>query len=335
MLFYLFREPSRRPDLYRAVLTFVGATVLTTAVWMVPWLVHLLEVGFRREEPGLWTFPLRVYLKALTDWGLVGQYTYPSYVGMGLLFAGVGGVVLSLTTASRFTPYGILVLVLVGFSVGEQANPLVRVWPFAGLDVARFQLYAVPFAALLGAAFVQRVGGGLRDWVGRTTGRGWARGAAGAALPLLVLGSLVWDGALASQRLFQPYRVAPGFQEALDWFGQEGSKGKVLGVGFWNWDDFLLPYSVRRPVVDGWHDEGAANWREVRALRMMMWTGKIDVPQAHRLLGQLGGRFIVVQDYVPGESPTKFRRALREHPELFRVAADWGDVTIFERLSSS
>jgi len=126
--------------------------------------------------------------------------------------------------------------------------------------------------------------------------------------------------------------VTPAAQQALDWFGQEGHQGKVLGVGFWHWDDFLLPYYLHQAVVDGWHDEGAKNWRNVRPLRMMMWTGEVDVPRAYQLLGDLGGRYIAVQGYFAGESPEKFRTALRGYPDLFSEVADWGETTIFERI---
>lgn len=103
-------------------------------------------------------------------------------------------------------------------------------------------------------------------------------------------------------------------------------------MGFWHWDDFLLPYYLRQAVVDGWHDEGARNWRNVRPLRIMMWTGEVDIPWAYQLLGELDGRYIVVQDYFDGESPEKFRAALQNHPHLFSEVADWGEVTVFERI---
>ncbi|MEE8442330.1 MAG: hypothetical protein V3S37_01160 [Dehalococcoidia bacterium] len=59
----------------------------------------------------------------------------------------------------------------------------------------------------------------------------------------------------------------------------------------------------------------------------------MDVPRAHELLGELGGRYIAIQDYFDGESPVAFREALQDRPDLFSEVADWGEVTVFERIT--
>jgi len=332
VLFYYLRHPMPRRHLYRVTLLFAGATTITTLWWLVPWAVNLVEAGFEREIPGLWSFPLAKYLQAITQRDLIGFYAYPNYLGIGLIAMAVGGTVQAMVLPSRSTPYAILLLLLVAFSLGEQINPLLRVRPLDGLDVARFQLYMVPVIAVVGLPFLASVGTTVVGLLRLRKSPRWLPTAIGGVLAALILGQAVWDGAVASQRLFQPYRVTPAAQQALDWFGQEGRQGKVLGVGFWHWDDFLLPYYLRQAVVDGWHDEGARNWRTVRPLRMMMWTGEVDVPRAYQLLGELGGRYIAVQDYFAGESPEKFRTALRGHADLFSEVADWGETTIFERI---
>ncbi len=318
--------------LYRVTAGFGLATVATVAWWVVPWAINLIQAGFQRETPGLWSFPLTQYFGAITQRDLIGLYAYPNYLGLGLIAMAIGGVVQSFLVPSRVTPYAILLVVLVAFSLGEQVNPLLRVRPFDGVDVARFQLYMAPVIAVVGVPFLASAGTALVALSRLRQPPAWLPGAVSGLLVALVLGQALWDGAVASQRLFRPYQVTPATQQALDWFGEEKYQGKVLGVGFWHWDDFLLPYYLRREVVDGWHDEGARNWRTVRALRMMMWSGKVDIPQAYQLLEELGGRYLAVQDYFAGESPDKFRIALEEHPELFFKAADWGEVTVYERV---
>lgn len=331
--YYYLSYPDYRKRLYKTAMFFVGATSATSVWWIVPWAVNIVDVGFQREFPGLWSFPLADYLNAITQRDLIGYYAYPTYLGAGLIVMAVGGIVQALVSPSRFTPYAILLLVLVAFSLGEQVNPLIRVRPLDGLDVARFHIYLVPLIAVVGLPFLASVSGLLAQTLRMLNPPGWLATATSGLLVALILVQAVWDAAVASQRLFEPYQVTPSFQLALDWFAQEGNQGKILGVGFWNWDDFLLPFYLGQPVVDGWHDEGAKNWRTIRPLRKMMWTRDIDVPRAHQLLGELDGRYIALQDYFVGESPTAFRAALRERPDLFSEVADWGDVTIFERIS--
>ena len=48
-------------------------------------------------------------------------------------------------------------VVMVWFSMGAEVNPLIRVYPFSGLDTARFQLYMAPLMALVAAALAERL----------------------------------------------------------------------------------------------------------------------------------------------------------------------------------
>ncbi len=328
---YLEQRISRQ-HLYRVTALFGVATVVIITWWVVPWARNLLEAGFQRETPGIWSFSLAQYLGAITQRGLIGLYAYPNYLGFGLIAMAIGGTVQSFLVPSRLTPYATLLVVLVALSLGEQVNPLVRVRPLDGLDVARFPVYMTPVIAVVGVPFLSSVGTAI---VGLTRLRhppAWLPRAAIGVIVALVIGLAAWDGAESSQKLFRPYQVTPATQQALGWFGQAEHQGKELGVGFWHWDDFLLPYYLRHAVVDGWHDEGARNWRTVRALRIMMWSGNVDVPRAYKLLEELGGQYLAVQDYFTGESPDKFRVALAEHPELFSKVADWGEVSVYERV---
>ena len=323
-LFYLIRYPAARGHLYRVGLWFVSATAVVSVWWIIPWLVNVLDAGFRREVPGLWTFPLRQYVDAITDTNLIAQYAFPSYLGIAFIVLAVGGTVHALVLPSRTTPYAILLLILVAFSLGEQVNPLLRLRPFDALDVARFHLFLVPFMALVGLPFLESVGKGMGDLLRLRRIPRWLPATVSGTLALVVLGQMSVDAVAASRALFQTYRVSTLMEETLDWFEGEGGDGKVLGVGLWHWDDFLLPYYLQRGVVDGWHDEGAKNWRTVRPLRLMMWRAvEIDVDKAYELLGDLEGQYIAVDTCYPGEAPSQFRAALRERPELFQEVAEF------------
>lgn len=330
-LFYHFTERQHRAALVRVTGTVAVVAFVSTVWWVVPWLNNLVQAGFERETPGLWSFSLTRYVQALTERDLIGVHTYPSYIGIGLATMLIGGLLRAFLSPSRITPYAVLLVVLVAFSLGEQINPLIRVEPLTGLDVARFQFYMAPFIVLVGLPFIASLASSAAQFL---RARGVAPRAASTLAGLIVVllaGQALWDASAASQELFRPYRVTEGTRSLMAWLDQEGREGKVLGVGFWHWDDFLLPYTIQRPVVDGWHDEGARNWETVRQLRLMMWTGAIDIPRAYELLSELGGRYIAVQQYAPGESPQRFRSKLREHPQLFTEVADWGEVTLFER----
>ena len=302
-LFYFVRYPAARRHLVGVSLRFTGAAMLLSIWWIVPWLINLLDAGFQREIPGLWSFPLVQYLDAVSNTGLIAEYAFPSYLGLSLITLGIGGAVHALVAPSRYTPYAILLLILLALSLGEQVNPLLRVRPFDGLDVARFHLFMVPVIVIVGLPFLASVGEGIGG--------------------LVVLGQMTRDATVASDKLFQPYRVSESMSEAIAWFAQEGHEGKVLGVGFWHWDDFLLPYLAGRSVVDGWHDEGTESWRTMRPLRRMMWTREVDAPEAHRLMGELDGRYIAIDNCYPGEGPAQFRQALAGQPELFQRVAEF------------
>ncbi|MBI4198335.1 MAG: hypothetical protein HY533_04420 [Chloroflexi bacterium] len=334
-LFCYSALPGQRRTLLKVSILFLAAALATTLWWALPWLSNLLRADFQREIPGLWSFPGFLYLRALTNRDLIGWYAYPNYVGIGLTALAIGGILHAFVARTPARPYAVLLLLLLAFSLGEQVNLLIRVGPLRGLDVARFQLYMAPVTVVVGLPFLSSLGTAFAQLAGRSKASRWLPTLGSSLAVTLLLLQTGWDTAKASDRLFKPYRLTSEAQAMVRWLGEEGREGKVLGVGFWHWDDFFLPYYLHQPVVDGWHDEGAKDWRPVRALRVMMWFREIDVPRAHALLGELDGRYIAVQDYYFGESPKEFRLALQQHPQLFSQVADWGTVTLFERIPES
>ena len=142
---------------------FVAITALLVAPWGIPFMVHALDVGFRREVPGLWAPDVATYSTNIVDSSLIGAHIYPSYLGITLMLLAIGGTVYALLERQRLAGLAIMLLVLVWFSMGADANPLIRVYPFSGLDTARFHLYMVPLMALLGGALVERMASFGRD----------------------------------------------------------------------------------------------------------------------------------------------------------------------------
>ena len=157
---FLFHAISRVYPRWRVVTisgVFVAVTALVVLPWGIPFMMHILGVGFQREVPGLWQPDLTTYRANIIDPAHIGDYIYPSYLGITLMVLAIGGTVYALLERQRLAGLAIALLVLVWFSMGANANPLIRVYPFSGLDVARFHLYMVPFMALLGGALVERM----------------------------------------------------------------------------------------------------------------------------------------------------------------------------------
>ncbi len=140
------------------------------------------------------------------------------------------------------------------------------------------------------------------------------------------------DAIRSSSQVLRPYQVSPQVQQALDWLEPQPSSGSVLGIGWWNWDAYLIPQSSGRAVVDGWYDEGTVDWRPIREIRHMMWFATPHIPRLHEILTQRDGRYVVVAHDAPLEFPDKFLAALKQHPQLFRQVASWDNVTAFERV---
>ena len=332
-----------RRSVVKLSVLFGGVTFLVVLPWGIPFVAHVLDVGFRRETPGLWLPSITSYANNITDTGLIGAFAYPSYLGLTLLVLAIGGTIYALIEWRRLAGLAIGLLVLVWFSMGADLNPLIRVYPFSGLDTARFHLYMVPFMALLGAAFTQSLYNHLRDvWptLAQRLSAVLARRLWYAVLPVglaAVLAFPVVDAWEARSRM-GTYNVDPSVKEAIQWlseapYDKEGSEGRVYAVGLWNWHTFLVPFLADRPLVDGWHDEGARSVKEIRRLRIMGWTGNVDIPEAHRILSRLGGEYVLVDrtSAFQLDSSKKFWDGF-EADEGFAKEDEWGDVAVFRVL---
>ncbi len=314
---------------------FAGVAALVIAPWGIPFLVHLFDVGFRRDVPGIWLTDIGTFSSHIVNSGLIGTYVYPVYLGMVLTALAIAGSVHALMERGRLGGVVLMLLVVTWFGMGADLNPLIRVYPFSGLDTSRFQLYMVPFMALLAAAFVERVVQFISEWWPGLAPPFWRVVVVGVIALVLVLPvKEAWQ----ARRSMQPYRVAAPVQQALDWLTtrsllEDGGMGRVYSIGFWNWDTFLLPYVANRSLAHGWRDEAASNLRIVKELRQMARTGEVDGQDVHRLLRKMDVRYVLVYvAFSPGEAAEVFMDELEDHPQLFLKREQWGDLAAFQVL---
>ena len=340
MAFRLFRERDSRREMFVSCLIAAVATLILILPWAIPFLITTADTGFRREIPGNWLVPLGTYTTNILDPGLVGEFVYPSYLGIVLTAFALLGAFLSFVEGNRLASVTSILAVLLWFSLGANANPLINHYPLSGLDVARFHIFMTPFMALLAASAVERSIAALAQASRRLQSpSSW--GVALAVAISVVLAYPVYT-ALQARNLAEPYRVETQVRQALDWIEDnspnDGSTpSSVYAVGFWNWQAFLVPALTGQRIVDGWHDEGADNVRSIRQLRNMAWPpgGPVDAEKVHEILSDLDGRFVLLyRAYWQGERVDEHWEKLEERPDLFQHRQTWGDIGIFEVLAA-
>lgn len=323
-VYHLLRRIYQRWNFLQVCGVFISVSLLTTAPWGVPFLAHALEVGFRRDIPGVWIFPLATYAWRAISPYYIGRYIYPSYLGSSIVFFALFGVAFALMEGRRLAGVALVLLALTWFSLGVAGNPLYRFYPFSGLDVARFSLFMAPFLALLASAVV--------DALVKSVGVRWlSLKVVLVGLALLALLALPVRDAWALHGRMRPYQVAPEVREAMVWLATHtGEEDRVFGAGMWFWDTFLIPYLAHRPIVHGWHDEGASTWREVRSLRYATWFGQGSAEDVYATLHGLGAKYIVVgEGLFSPEMVALFRGMLESRPDMFLPLAQWGKVRIY------
>ena len=133
-----------RRDLVVYSLIYGIATILIIAPWAIPFLLEATEVGFRREIAGNWMPAISNYRANVLDPSLVGVHVYPSYLGIVITALALVGILIVLIERHRLAGPTLILLVMVWFSMGANANPLINHYPFSSLDIARFHLYMVP-----------------------------------------------------------------------------------------------------------------------------------------------------------------------------------------------
>ena len=340
-VYHLMRKLRGRRELILHSVLAASTSMILILPWAVPFLVVATGAGFRREIPGNWSAPIEAYGSNFLDPALIGVFTFPSYLGIVLTVLAMVGGFIALIEGRRMAGVALLLLLLVWFSMGANANPLINLYPFSSLDIGRFQLYMTPFMAIFAAMAAHRLL--ALSFLGTRRRLPFAtKNTAMLALFILVLAHPTYD-AWQARSLANPYRVEPSVQQSLDWlasapFDQEGSLPEVFGVGLWNWHAFLVPTISGRPLTDGWHDEGAPNVQLIRQLRNMAWIGgdPVDADLAHDILSTLGSDYVLLhRAYWRGERAAEYWDQLGARPDLFEFQERWGDVGVFRVLPSN
>ncbi|MCS7207635.1 MAG: hypothetical protein NZ951_06880 [Dehalococcoidia bacterium] len=329
-VYHLVRGTIPRLTFLKVCAVFLAVALVVVAPWGVPFLAHALEVGFRREMPGIWTFPLATYARHALLPAYIGRFIYPAYIGASVVFFALVGVVYALLEGRRLPALALLTLTLTAFSLGVEGNPLYRLYPFSGLDAARFSVFMAPFVALLCCVAVDAVAHSLEGWRvlrARPVIRRMVLGLVVAALVALPLrDAWIVRGKMA------PYQVDPQVHEALTWLAHHTHpQDRVFSAGMWFWDTFLIPYLAQRPLVHGWHDEGAPTWRAVGVLRGAAWFGLGTMDGVASTLRTLGARYVVVAEslFTPEATPL-LRERMESRPDLFTLQAQWERVRIYQ-----
>lgn len=310
-----------------------GVALVIAGPWVALFTLHLLDVGFRREIPGNWIVPLTDWRRNALNAKFIGMYWYPSYLGAVLIPAAVVGLSFALRQGARWVAMAVLLLVLTLFSFGAATVPLYRAFPFSGMDVARFPLYMAPFLGLMVGCGLQGVERLIQASLPRLRGQ-VSSVVVVAGLFAVVFVPMSRDASHA-RAAGHPYKVATEVQQALSFVqanvppANQGENERLFTVGFGTWGSFLVPYLTDRPLAEGWSDEGAASWREVRQLRYMSRSGQVDARIAHSLLRQLGVRWVVVDNSHAPEHPVQWADAMRMQPDLFNEGPAWGPVATF------
>ena len=314
-------------------LWFSAGVAAVSGLWVIFFFKHIMEIGFEREQPGNWFFELDELRLALFARERIRVETYPSYLGWMQVPAALGAVLYALVTRARISGAVVFLLMLTWFSLGVGGNPLIRMYPFSGLDVARFTLFMAPFMALLAGYLLREVHNEFVAVQHRFRLPGWAASGTTALLALALLAVPAMDVTTARERL-APVTMGDQLEDVFTWLEQETPEdASILAVGFRNWDAYWIPALTDRAIMDGWNDEGANNWQTIREMRHMGWFARVNTLRLAEIMDQRDTDYLVVYQWNFLENPNIFETAVRQDEFLFKEAVSWPGVTIFERVN--
>ena len=73
---------------------------------------------------------------------------------------------------------------------------------------------------------------------------------------------------------------------------------------------------------------------KIRQLRLMGWTGKVDIPKAYQILSDLDAEYVLVKRVsdCPVEASDLFLEGFESHPKWFQKQEQWEGVAILQVL---
>ncbi|AEF97136.1 6-pyruvoyl-tetrahydropterin synthase-related protein [Methanotorris igneus] len=292
--------------------------------WLLPFVEGIGEIGFKRPLEGGWFFTKQFYFKAMFDKNLIGLHVYPSYIGITLLLLGVIGGAFAHYKGSKDALsifWSFLTLFLVSFGT---TTVIYKYIPFSNqLDVARFWFYMVPFLSIIAGYGTFSLYGVLKKFENRKVI---------VALFAIFLIILIVDHVSAFTKAytsFKPFVLDKELKDGLEFIKYNEDIKRVWGIGFWNWHAYLIPAYAGKEVTNGWYDEGTKHWKEIQELRLMEWTGNIDLDEFYKINKKLNTTHIAIYDYYPGEHPKLFKNLL-EKDERFKKEYENSKMSIFE-----
>ena len=308
-----------------------AAGAATGGVWLAFFVVHITGVGFEREVAGNWDVDLAAMGRRALARELVGHELYPSYLGLVQVPLALGGVLYALISRSRASGAALTLIAFTWFAMGRTAMPLIGVYPFSGLDIARFTVFMAPFMAFFGALFLEGAGADVRALIRRALPRP-AVAVVFVSVAVAVLVIPLQDS-FEARKTLAPITPQPQVALAMEWLRTETPPGgRVVNVGFRNWDTWWVPEQSGRPIMDGWNDEGAPQWQTVREVRQMGWFGRVNSLRLYDIMEERETDYVVIYHWQAIDSPELFETALAQDPFLFRKRAAWGGLTIYERV---
>jgi hypothetical protein len=326
---YRLGQKRTRRRVFKELVTLGVVFLSAISPWAVFFIPHLISVGFEREIAGNWSVDAEQMVRRSLARSFIAAEAYPSYIGMVHIPLAIAGLVQAISGRSRAVGPGILLLMFTWVAFG--APSVIHIYPFSGLDVARFIVFMAPFMAVMAAVFVDAMLDDLYQF--RTSlhipSKVVAVVAGAAALALLVIPA---QDRLEARWTLAPVQRIPQVDQAFDWIEENTTpEAKVLAVGFRNWDDWWVPEQTGRRVMDGWNDEGADVWRSVREVRHMGWLGIVNSLRLYNIMDDLETDYLLIYHWQPLDSPQLFEASVGQDPFLFARAASWPGVTLFER----
>lgn len=331
-LYHLLANPYPRRQTARMIAYSAAAVAAIAGVWMIAFLVHVTGVGFEREVPGNWRVDVEEMRRRAIERSFIGREAYPSYIGLIQVPLAIAGIIYAFISRGRLIGPALMLLVLTWIAFGENAMPLLNYYPLSGLDVARFTVFMAPLMSVLAAVFldaiamdITRLADGRRVLISRAVPVAITAG----MLALLVIP--VQDSRRAQARLSPTLTTAP-VEQAIQWLREETPESaRILSVGFRNWHTWWVPERSGRPIMGGWNDEGAPDWRTIREIRHMGWFGRVNSLRLYDIMELRETDYLLIYHWEALDSPSLFEAAAGQDPFLFTRAAAWPGVTIFER----